>query len=146
MRSEIRAIGALRCTFLKGTVSLCHKIRTPTIFPRVGKEWVNLLLLKKLYKKNCKNGQKIPFILQIFLSESLVFCERKSDWAIHWKNEWFAHSIIYHELPERMAHICSFVLSNLSDSLTFAHLSWAIWANERNPSPEKNSKNTTKLK
>ena len=36
-------------------------------------------------------------------------------WAI-------AHLLIYHERPERIAHGCSFVMSNLSDSLTVAHL------------------------
>ena len=36
---------------------------------------------------------------------------------------------ICHERPERFAHGSSFVLSNLRDSLTVAHLSWLIWAN-----------------
>ena len=49
--------------------------------------------------------------------------------------------LIYHEWPERMAHSHSFVMSNLSYTLTVdlltwaihsvAHLSWAIWGNER---------------
>ena len=34
------------------------------------------------------------------------------------------------ERPERFAHGCSFPLS---DSLTVAHLSWAIWANSSQP-------------
>ena len=37
--------------------------------------------------------------------------------------------LISSEWPERITHCCSFPLSNLSDSLTFAHLSLAIWAN-----------------
>ena len=60
--------------------------------------------------------------------------------------------LIYHKQPERIAHIRSFVMSVLSDSLIVAHLSWAIWsdpshlliclewferwANERIPNPE----------
>ena len=54
------------------------------------------------------------------------------------KNEWFAQK-------KRVTHsfvlLCwvtwanhsgrSFILSNLSKTLTFAHLSWAIWVNER---------------
>ena len=40
-----------------------------------------------------------------------------------------SRSLIWHERPERFAHRSKFVLSNLSDSLTVAHLSWAIWAN-----------------
>ena len=43
--------------------------------------------------------------------------------------ERIAHSLIYHERPERIAHGCSFFMCDLSDSLTVAHLSWAIWAN-----------------
>ena len=35
------------------------------------------------------------------------------------------------ERPERYAHGRSFVLSDLSKSLTVAHLIWAKWANER---------------
>ena len=49
------------------------------------------------------NLQKYYFI-QKFFSNSLR------------KNKWFAHG-------------CSFLVSNLSDSLTVALLSWAIWAN-----------------
>ena len=45
--------------------------------------------------------------------------------------------LIYHERPERIAHSRSFVLSNLSESLTVAHLIWAKerWANEQIPNP-----------
>ena len=39
--------------------------------------------------------------------------------------EQMAHLLIYHEQPERIAHSCSFVMSDLSNSLTVAHLSWA---------------------
>ena len=97
--------------------------------------------LKKLFK-NCKKTYK-KFN---FFSELLVFCqehERLSDllkkkWAIcsfthFWWATWAncSHSLICHELPERFAHSRSFVLSKLSELLTFAHLSWGIWANER---------------
>ena len=43
--------------------------------------------------------------------------------------ERIAHSLIYHERLEKIAHGRSFVLSNLSDSLTVTHLSWAILGN-----------------
>ena len=49
-------------------------------------------------------------------------------WAT-WANR--SHSLICHEQTERFAHSCSFVLSYLSESLTFAHFFWAIWANEQ---------------
>ena len=45
------------------------------------------------------------------------------------KNLWIANWLIYHERPERFAHSHSFDMSDLSNSLTVAHLSWAIWAN-----------------
>ena len=50
-----------------------------------------------------------------FLSESLVFAKK-------WANERFAQK-------SSDLLIRSFLVSNLSDSLTVAHLSWAIWAN-----------------
>ena len=40
-----------------------------------------------------------------------------------------SRSLICLERPERFAHGRSFPLSDLSDSLTVAHFSWAIWAN-----------------
>ena len=43
--------------------------------------------------------------------------------------EQIAYLLIYHKRPERFAYSRSFVLSNLSDSLTVTHFSWAIWAN-----------------
>ena len=58
------------------------------------------------------------------IAHSLIFGERP---------EGFAHSLIYHERPERIAHDRSFVMSDLSDSLTIAHLSWAILANRSQP-------------
>ena len=112
-----------------------------------------------------------------FLSKSLFFCKKMSEWAIcskkrvicscahFWwatwairshcspkKREWGNRSffklktykkisfiffcqkclselLIYHERPKGFAHGCSFVMSDLRDSLTVAHLSWAIWAN-----------------
>ena len=42
--------------------------------------------------------------------------------------EEIAHLLIYHEQPERIAHGCSFVMSDLSDSLMVALLLWATWA------------------
>ena len=44
------------------------------------------------------------------------------------KNERFAHTLIYHEHPERIAHSHSFVMSNLSNLLKVTLLSWATWA------------------
>ena len=54
------------------------------------------------------------------------------------KNEQFAHSLFYHERPERIAHSCSFVMRDLSDSLMVTLLSLVIWAN-RSQSPIKMS-------
>ena len=56
-----------------------------------------------------------------------VFCQKVSEWAIRLKSEWFAyllifgerfaHLLIFGEQPEQFAHDCSFLLSNLSESL-----------------------------
>ena len=45
------------------------------------------------------------------------------------KKEWFAHLLFYHEWPEQIAHNRSFVMSDLSDLINVAHLSWAVWEN-----------------
>ena len=47
------------------------------------------------------------------------------------KKEGTSESLVWHERPERFPHSHSFVLSDLSESLTVAQLIWAIWANER---------------
>ena len=63
----------------------------------------------------CRLMIKVGNSLIGFLSESLVFCEKKSEWAIcSKKNEPFAHSLIFVERPERSVHI--------------AHFWWATWA------------------
>ena len=77
------------------------------------------LLIKKdgmseslVKKKHTKNAPKST-ILQYYSN----FFER------------IAHSLIYPERPERIAHSCSFVMSDLSDLLTVALLTWVTWAN-----------------
>ena len=45
------------------------------------------------------------------------------------KKHWFAHSLFCYERPDRFAHGPSFVMSDLSNLRTAAHLSWMIWAN-----------------
>ena len=40
-------------------------------------------------------------------------------------------SLIYHERPEQIAHSCSFVMKNLSNSLTVALLTWETWVNSQ---------------
>ena len=54
-----------------------------------------------------------------FMSELLVFCERKSEWVIHSKK--MSDLLCYHEWPERIAHGHSFVMSDLSKLLIVAH-------------------------
>ena len=39
-----------------------------------------------------------------------------------------AHLLIFGKRPERIAHSCSFVMSDLSDLLTVDLLIWATWA------------------
>ena len=72
------------------------------------REWANgsFFKIKKPYIKHTKN-KILDFLPKIF--------------------ERIAHSLTYHERPERIAHGCSFVMSDLSDSLTVALLIWVTW-------------------
>ena len=64
-------------------------------------------------------------LLIVFLSKLLVFCKKL---AIGSKNERFTHLLIFGEQPERIAHGCSFLVSDLSESLMVAHFWWVTWA------------------
>ena len=99
-------------------------------------KWANRSGFFKLTKNVKKRTNKYDFSQQ-FLSKLLIFCKRFAQ-----KNKRFAHLswatwencsqlLICHEQPERFAHSHSFVLSDLSKSLTVAHLIWAIWANSQ---------------
>ena len=63
--------------------------------------------LQKKYRKRTKKYNSS----QTCLSELLVFCERKTD-LLKKKSD---------------SLICSFIMSDLSESLTVTHLSWANW-------------------
>ena len=76
-----------------------------------------LLFFFKLTKQRKKSTKKYDFS-QIFKSGSLVFV-----------------SLFWHEQLERFAHSPTFVLSDLSELLTVAHLIRGMWANERIPNP-----------
>ena len=75
------------------------------------------LVFLSFQKKYNKRIQKYDFS-QKKLSKSLVFVSERANERFAKKNKWFAQSL-------------SFVLSDLSESLTVAHLIWAIWANEQ---------------
>ena len=87
-----------------------------------------LPIIRRLFFLNTKKYN----LSQIFMSKSLVFSEQKSKWAI--RSEKTIDLLI-----------CSFILSDLSKSLTVAHLSWATWAirswllfwHERHEQPER---------
>ena len=66
--------------------------------------------------------ERIP-LSQFFFSDSLIHSFLVSEMSD------LLTSLISSERPERIAHGHSFPLSDLSDSLMVAHLSWAIWAN-----------------
>ena len=89
----------------------------------------NLLIEFRTYKKNCnKFPQK--YVFSNFVEQIAHFLwakEKMSD--LLKKTMRFAHSLICPEQPERIAHICSFVMNDLSDSLRVAHLSCATSAN-----------------
>ena len=99
----------------------------------------------KIYKKRTKKYNfrflKIERIARLFVS-------KRANEGFAKKNERFAHSLIYHKRPERIAHGCSFFMSDQSDLLTVTYLSWEIranrsqsliwserWANKQIPNP-----------
>ena len=63
-----------------------------------------------------------------FGANCLFFAKKVSKWGMGSIREWFAHSLIFGKLPEWFAHNCSFLLSDLSESLTVTLLSWETWA------------------
>ena len=80
----------------------------------IKKEGMSKTLIKK-YKKRTKNT--ILQCNQFFLSKSLIYHKRSEQIALLTWATWGIRSFV------------------LSESLTVAHLIWAIWANERIPSP-----------
>ena len=71
---------------------------------------------KNIYKTYQKNDFR-----QTFLSKSLIVAHLSSaPWEIR------SRLLFWYERTEQFAHSCSFVLSNLSKSLTVAHLIWAM--------------------
>ena len=80
-----------------------------------GNEWIARFFM---YKKRTKNTISVKFFEQI----------AHLSWAT-WAN--CSRSLICHERPGGFTHGCSFNMSDLSNSLTVAHLSRAFWANER---------------
>ena len=83
------------------------------------REWVNCS-----FKKPTKNTILVKFF---WVNRSFLWAKERMSNSLR-KNEQFAHLVIYHE---RFAHSHSFVMSDLSESLTVAHLTWGIWANEQ---------------
>ena len=71
-------------------------------------------------------GWEFAHLFSERIARFLPKSERMSDSL---KSERFAHPLIFGELPERFAQVCSFPLSDLSESLTVAHFWWATWAN-----------------
>ena len=66
--------------------------------------------------------QKYDF-RQVFGSNRSFFVSERANERFAQKNKCFAHLLIYHELPERIAHGRFFDMRDLSDSLAVAHLS-----------------------
>ena len=91
--------------------------------PLIKKEGLSKsLAFFKTYKKmSKKRTKKYDFSQNIWANGSFFVSERANE-RFAKKNERFAHSLIY---QERIAHSRSFLMRDLSDSLTVAHLSWA---------------------
>ena len=89
------------------------------------REWANRNFFFKL-TKTFKTYIKIRFY-SIFWANRLFFVSKRVNEQFAQK-KWFDHLLFYHERPEQIAHGCSFVMSDLSDLLMVALLSWATWA------------------
>ena len=74
--------------------------------------------------KTFKTYIKIRFY-SIFWANRLFFVSKRVNEQFAQK-KWFDHLLFYHERPEQIAHGCSFVMSDLSDLLMVALLTWAI--------------------
>ena len=101
---------------------------------------------KKSTKSLHPNGGRRVFLfragragnsLTCFLSESLIFCPKMSELAFAQKNKRLAHLLIFGERPERFTLGRSFLVSNLSESLTSLFFWWATWAICSHCSPKK---------
>ena len=79
------------------------------------RECANFLLFFRKLTKKCKKHTKYN-LLEFFWAKCSFFVSESEKWAIRSKNL-------------AIRSICSFVLSDLSKLLTFAHLSWATWSN-----------------
>ena len=79
------------------------------------RECANFLLFFRKLTKKCKKHTKYN-LLEFFWANCSFFVSESEKWAIRSKNL-------------AIRSICSFVLSDLSKLLTFAHLSWATWSN-----------------
>ena len=88
-------------------------------------ERIARFFLNNIQKTNQKND-----FSQIFLANRSFAYLSWATWAM------CSLPLFLHERPEQFTHSRSFVLSNLRESLTVAHLIWGNeqWANERIPS------------
>ena len=111
------------------------KTRNSLICSFLWATWATSLIEKEGISKShvLKNLQKNVLtkfhFSQICWANRLLFVSKRANERFAQKNEQFAHLLVYNERLERIAHGGSFDMSDLSNSLTVAHLSWAIWAN-----------------
>ena len=78
--------------------------------------------MSKSLAKCTKNLPKNMILVKIIELIDHFLCTKEQMINLLRKNERFAHFLIYHERPERIAHGHTFVMSGLSDSLTVALL------------------------
>ena len=103
--------------FLDGTKSALNQ-RTGMILAGLG-------ILSSVFWVNCwffceKIGK------WVIRSKKLAICSFAHFWWATWAN--ISRLLIFGEWPKQICHGCSLLVSNLSDSLTVALLSWATWA------------------
>ena len=78
--------------------------------------------MSKSLAKRTKNLPKNMILVKIIELIDHFLCAKERMSNLLRKNDRFAHLLIYHERPERIAHGHTFVMSGLSDSLTITLL------------------------
>ena len=88
----------------------------------IKREWANCMFFLTRTKNILK---KLNLVKKCWVNRLFFVSKRANDRFA----KKMSNSLIYHELPELNTPGLSFVMSDLSDLLTVAHLSWMIWVN-----------------
>ena len=107
------------------TIELEYKSWGQNIFNH-GRTISSKCLFKLKEKKTLENAV-LGIRSSVFWANHSFFAQKWANERFTQKNKQFAHSLIFGEQPEQLAHGCSFWVSNLSKSLMVTHFWWVTW-------------------